>query len=326
MLRSFAVTLLLVACLACAGARAGTVLDHVKARGTVRCTGVPRPGLAQASGETGLWRGLEIDLCRAIALAVLGSADRISFRPYAIAGEARRFAEDLDVAFLTGSEIHAGNLSDQVIPGPVVFIESHAVMVPITAAERGVTEIPGEDGICFMSGTAVEHSLPAFFQALGKPWRPVPFSEAGEMIDAYHVQRCHALADELTTLASLLEDHGINDLRSRILPEPIEAYPVLAVTSTADGEWSAIVAWTIATLVAADRRPSTWTTGGADAMPAPLGEVGLDAGWQVRVVGALGSYRDMFDRTLGMRSPLRLTPGPNAAQGSGGVLSAPILE
>jgi general L-amino acid transport system substrate-binding protein len=80
------------------------------------------------------------------------------------------------------------------------------------------------------------------------------------------------------------------------------------------------------TLVAADRVPGKWLTGGADAMPAPLAELGLGAGWQAGVLKAVGTYRDVFERNLGAGSGLRLAPGPNAATGEGGALAGPVIE
>ncbi len=306
-------------------AAAGGVLDRVKARGSVRCGGFERPGLAAIERNAGDWQGLEVDVCRAVAMAVLGAADKISFHGYDGAADKAALVQGADdVAFLTGSEIAANRVS--VLPGPAVFVESHALMVPATASERHVADLPRDAGICFRSGSPLERSLPAFFAALGKRWRPFSFSEDGEMLDAYNVRRCHAIAGELTTLAALRGERGINGLRSRILPEPLMAYPILATTGAHDGEWSAIVAWTVYTLIAADRPAGQWHTGGADAMPAPLTELGTGPGWQARVIGAVGTYRAMFERDVGAASALRLPPGLNAAPAAGGALSAPAIE
>jgi general L-amino acid transport system substrate-binding protein len=325
---AFAVVIVsILVCVTGRGAAAAGVVDRVKARGSVQCGGFERPGLAVPNSNTGAWEGLEVDVCRAVAAAVLGSADRISFHGYAGQAKTRLLAEGADdISFLTGTEIQANALSGRIIPGSAVFIESHALMVPADAGERQVADIPDGSGICFMSGSPLERSLPAYFGALGKFWRPVPFSEDGEMIDAYNVQRCHAIAHELTTLATVAEQRGINNLESRILREPITTYPVLAATGTSDGEWSAIVAWTVYTLIAADRPSGKWVLGGVNAMPAPLTELGLRKSWQAGVVTSVGSYRDMFERNLGAKSPLKLPPGFNAALITGGTLVSPVLE
>ena len=59
-------------------AQAG-VLDKVKAHGSVRC-GVAgdKPGFSLID-DKGRWTGMDVDLCRAVAAAVLGDADKVEY-------------------------------------------------------------------------------------------------------------------------------------------------------------------------------------------------------------------------------------------------------
>jgi general L-amino acid transport system substrate-binding protein len=146
------------------------------------------------------------------------------------------------------------------------------------------------------------------------------------MVDTYNVQRCHAVADEITTLAQMRLDRGINRIASRILPEPLTVFPVMAMTGTDDARWSALVAWTVHTLIGAERPETRWYAGGVRAMPVSAPELGLDRNWQQRVVGAVGNYGDIFERNLGSGSRLRLDRGLNANQVNGGLLLSPFIE
>jgi general L-amino acid transport system substrate-binding protein len=304
-------------------ASAGTVLDRVKSDGVVRCGSVERPGLAQVSSE-GKWVGLNVDICRAISAAVLGTADHVEFHEYETPTQydAVRNGND-DVFFLTGTEISQQNLAGRLLPGPTVFIETHAVMVPDSSAERHVADLAGKT-ICFMIGSPVERSLSNYFDTLGKSWLRIGYSEDGEMADAYHVQHCHAVAYELTTLVALRDDPGVENLENRILPEPLAVYPVIAATSTKDADWSAIVAWTVHTLVSAERPERQWYAGGVGAMPVSAPELGLDRDWQKRVVAAVGHYGDIYERNLG--APYKLPRGVNANQIGGGLMLSPFLD
>ncbi len=306
-------------------ARAGTVVDRVKARGVVRCGSVERPGLASAD-DHGHWRGLNVDVCRAIAAAVLKSPERIEYHEYETPKDfdAVRNHQD-DVYFLTGSEINEQKLAGKLVPGPTVFVESHGVMVPSTSAARHVSDL-AKDTICFMIGSSVDRSLEAYFGALHRNWFRRAFSEDGEMIDTYNVQNCHAIAGEITTLATIRLDSGVNRLSSRILPDPLMTFPVMATTGTDDAQWSAIVGWTVHTLVSAERPETRWYAGGAGAMPIAAPELGLDREWQRRVLAAVGNYGDIFDRNLGKSSPLRLDRRLNENQFRGGLFLSPFLE
>ena len=316
---------LLGVCASLSPADAGSVVERVKARGVVRCGSVERPGLAEVA-EQGRWTGLSVDVCRAIATAVLGSADRISYHKYDTPKDfdAVRQQQD-DVYFLTGSEINEQHLAGKLVPGPTVFVESHGVMVAANSAAHHISNL-ANDSICFMTGSSVERSLQAYFDALHQNWFRRAFSEDGEMIDTYNVQNCHAIAAEITTLAMIRLDRGVNKLASRILPEPLITFPVMATTGTEDGQWSAIVAWTVHTLISADHPQTRWYAGGAEAMPIGASELGLDKEWQYRVLAAVGNYGDIFERHLGKNSPLKLNRGFNTNKFRGGLLLSPFLE
>jgi general L-amino acid transport system substrate-binding protein len=257
---------------------------------------------------------------------VLGSAGRIEYHGYGTPKEfdAVRNGRD-DICFLTGSEINEQKLAGSVVPGPAVFVEANAVMAPTSSNARRIGDLAG-DGICFMIGSPAERGLEAHFEKLHKEWFHRAFSEYGEMNDAYNAQSCRAIAGELTTLASLRLDPGVNRLSSLILPEPLAVFPVIAATGTGDAQWSAVVAWTIHTLVSAERHETRWYAGGAGAMPVAAQELGLDKEWQRRVLETVGNYGDIFERNLGKGSPLKLDRGLNANQSLGGALLSPFIE
>jgi general L-amino acid transport system substrate-binding protein len=152
------------------------------------------------------------------------------------------------------------------------------------------------------------------------------YQEDVELYDTYNVQVCRGLAGEVTTLSQVRLDGGVNGLRSRILPEPLAAFPILAATGTQDAEWSAIVAWAIHSLLRADVLTAEWAAGGLDSLPIEAPELGLDKDWQKRVVGAAGTYGDIYRRNLGDESPYKLRRGLNAPWQDGGLFIAPYAE
>ncbi|MEH1843301.1 MAG: hypothetical protein V7L20_32340 [Nostoc sp.] len=312
-------------CCSISDAQAGSVIKRVKERNVVRCGSVERTGLA-TSADPGGWSGLNVDICRAIAAAVLGSSDRIEYHEYETPKDfdAVRNQQD-DVYFLTGSEIEEQKLAGKLLPGPTIFLESNAVMVASTSAAHHVSDLAGKS-ICFMIGSSVERSLTAYLGALHKNWFRRPFSEDGEMIDTYNVQNCQAIAGEITTLAKIRLDPGVNRLSSRILPESLTNFPVIAATGTEDGQWSALVAWTVHTLINAERPETHWYAGGAGAMPIFAPDLGLDKEWQRRVLASVGNYGDIFNRHLGKGSLLKLDRGLNANYFRGGLLLSPFLD
>jgi general L-amino acid transport system substrate-binding protein len=204
------------------------------------------------SALSGAWRGLDAEICHAIAVAVLGAAGRIEFHRTETQQVFDAVSQSSDaVFFLTASEIIAQNLVGKLIPGPAVFYETHALIVKENSAARRLEDLAGTR-ICFVTGSGAQRSLESFFEAMQLPYFRLAFSEADEMRDAYIAGRCDAVADELTDLARLRLQEGAK--ADRILPQPLAVFPVMACTTTADGKWAAAVAYTIYTLIRADVR------------------------------------------------------------------------
>lgn len=306
-----------------APARSST-LEAVKAQGFVRCGSVPRPGLATTDGR-GRWSGLEVEICRAVALAVFGDEARFAYHAYGSDKDFDAVRTGADqVAFLTFAEMAERKVVDTVLPGPPVFIESLDMIVAASSPAKGFAELAGK-GICFIVGTAAETALEAWFHDRKLEFVPYPFQEDGEEIDTFNVQTCPAMVGEATELGGARQDRGVNNLGSRYVGGHLLSFPVLATTPlAADARWAAIVAWTIDTLINADAHETDYHASGLRAMAVPGAGLGLAADWQKTVVDKVGSYSDIFRRSLGAGSPLQLEQGLNRRVADGGVLLAPF--
>ena len=212
------------------------------------------------------------------------------------------------------------------MPGPPVFIESLDMIVAETSPARRFDDLAGKS-ICFIIGTPAEFELEAWFHDHKLEFTPFAFQEDGELHDTFNVQRCMALVEERTTLGAARLDRGVNKLRSRFINDHLLSYPVLATTPVADdAQWAAIVAWTVSTLVNADAHETDYHASGLRAMAVANDSLGLPAGWQKTVVDRVGSYSDIFRRTLGAGSPFDMDQGLNKRLADGGVLVVPFRD
>jgi general L-amino acid transport system substrate-binding protein len=308
-----------------AGAHAGNVIDRIKAGGIIRCGGAPRPGLVGVAPD-GRAFGLYLDVCRAIGAALLGPEGRIEFHQYDSnkAFDAARAGSD-DVFFLSGSEILAAGLAGKVTPGPAIYFATTAVMVADASPVRDLADLAGQS-ICFSQGANAHRNLEAWFAAHRLDFIRMGYQEDVELFDTYNAQVCRGQAGESTVLAAVRLSGAGKALHSRILPEPLAVFPILAATPTQDAQWSALVAWAIATLQRAEISTTPWAAGGLDALPIKAPELGLAPDWQKRVVAAAGTYAEIYARNLGASSPLKLPRGPNAPWQDGGLFAPPYLE
>ncbi len=312
-------------CLGVGPARAEPLLDTIRTRGMVRCGSFERPGVARAIDERH-WSGLAVDLCRAVAVAVLGDASRYEYVGYESDQEFERVRRgDDDLFFLTHSEVQAHGLAATIVPGPTVYLASNAVMVPARAPEHALGDLAGK-GICYLIGDSAENALNEWFDSRQLDWIHHAYSEPGEMNDAYGVQHCHAVAAESTQLAMVRRYRNAAALDSRLLPETLSQFPVFAATGVQDARWSALVAWIIGTVISAERPQGKWREGGLRAIPLPGSALGLAPDWQARVLRAVGHYGQIYERNLGQHSPLGLERGANRRAEDGGALSAPQVD
>ncbi len=307
-------------------AHAGPVIDRIKADNVIRCGGVSRPGLVGQSTAGHGASGLYLDLCRAIGAALLGPDGRIEFHPYDfdMAFDLVRQGRD-DLAFLDGSEILDQRLAGRTILGPPVVFVSTAAMVPEESAIKSLADLAGKS-VCFYQGSAAHRSLEAWMGAHRLDFTRMPYTEYGEMDDAYGAGKCDAEVGEIGDLAvARLAGRG-KAAKSRILSEPLATFPVIAVTPASDPQWAAIVAWAIVALERADLPAGLWSAGGMDSAAVKGADLGLSDDWVKRVLAAAGTYADIYARNLGDRSRLGLPRGPNAPVEAGGRLVTPYRE
>jgi general L-amino acid transport system substrate-binding protein len=151
------------------------------------------------------------------------------------------------------------------------------------------------------------------------------YMEYGELHDAYNSGVCDAQVGESGDLAAArFEEHA--GPASRILSEPLATFPVLAATPANDPQWSAIVAWSIYALQRAELPTTPWSAAGLKSLGVEGRNLGLSDDWAKRVVGAAGSYADIYARNLGEGSRLKLPRGPNAPTELGGLFVTPYHE
>jgi general L-amino acid transport system substrate-binding protein len=314
-----------IALASCPLAHAGPVVDRIKSSGVIRCGGVPRPGLVSRSAD-GAPSGLYLDLCRAIGAALLGSEGRIEFHPYDSDRAYARVADGADdLFFLDGSEIADHRLAGAATLGPAVYFVSTAAMVHGAAESiQRLGDLAGKS-VCFYQSDNAHLNLEAAMAARRLDFVRMGYMEYGELHDAYNSGICDAQVGESGDLAAArLEEHAAP--ASRILTEPLARFPVFAATPAGDPQWSSIVAWSIYDLQRAELPATPWTAAGLQSLAVEGRDLGLAADWGKHMVGAAGSYADMYARNLGDGSSLRLPRGPNAPAEVGGLLVTPFRE
>ena len=306
------------------------VLARVRAHGVVHCAGIVRPGIAVPTVDGKHWYGVSVDVCRAVAAAVFGSAERITFRPYFGGPPIGKDDAPDDVVFLSGAELvgEAASGAKALTLGPAVVHDALALLVPAAGVAHAADL--ADKSVCVEPGSSADRALITFFAQRAIALHEHPFQETDEMRQAYGDGQCDALAGPLSTLASVRADPKDGKSADRILPELLADDPIFAATAS-DARWSRVVAWTFGVLVDAEVagivvEPSDDTRALPGVPPAVGAELGLRATWVHDTLAAEGSYAAIFARNLGARSRLGLLRGANALWRDGGLIFGLYVE
>ncbi|HEY1089721.1 MAG TPA: amino acid ABC transporter substrate-binding protein [Burkholderiaceae bacterium] len=321
-------------------AQAGKTLDQIRQRDQLVCgvnTGLA--GFSQTDSK-GHWSGLDVDVCRAIAAAVLGDGSKVRWVPLTAQ---QRFTAlqsgEVDILSRNTTWTLSRDATLGISFTGVTYYDGQGFMV---ARKSGVTEARQLKGapICVQSGTTTEKNLTDFSRAKGLMFKPVVFEKQEAATGAYLSGRCVALTTDISGLASIRSKETRDPNEHLLLPELISKEPMGPSVRRGDDEWFAIVRWVVFGLVEAEeygitqanvdqllknsREPAVMRILGVSEDSGKA--LGLDQAWMVRALRTVGNYGELFERNVGSKSAVNLPRGVNRLWNQGGIMYAPPIR
>ena len=320
-----------------APAHAGKTLDAIKARGQVICgvnTGLA--GFAQAD-SSGKWSGLDIDVCTALAAAVLSDPEKVKYVPL---NAQQRFTAlqsgEIDVLARNTTFTLTRDASLGLSQTVANYYDGQGFMVPVKSKMKSAKQLKGQT-VCVQSGTTTEKNLTDFSKANKLDIKPVVFEKVEAATGAYFSGRCIAYTTDASGLSSVRSKEAKDPKEHVILPELISKEPLGPMVRRGDDEWFAIVKWVIYGTMEAEEYGITQANvdqmkasstdpvvqrvlGGGNEDTGKL--LGLDKDWMARVIKAVGNYGESFERNVGPNTALNLPRGVNNLWNKGGLMYA----
>ncbi|WP_189051963.1 amino acid ABC transporter substrate-binding protein [Aliidongia dinghuensis] len=320
-------------------AKAGTTLDAVKQRGELICgVSTGSAGFAVAD-KTGAYKGLDVDLCHAIAAAVLNAPDKVKYVP--LTGQQRLTAlqsGEIDILSRNTTWTLTREALSGLLFGPTIFYDGQGFIVPKKLGVKSAKELNGAT-VCVSPGTTTELNLADYARLNHITFKPVSIESLDEVESTFIAGRCDVYTNDATSLAGMRLTKAPNPDDYVILPERISKEPLSPAVRQGDDQWFDILRWTVFALVEAEEKGIT--AANVDQMqksddpevkrllgvtPGNGKALGLDEAWAARAIRAAGNYGEMFDRNLGKGSPLKLERGLNDLWSKGGLIYAPPLR
>lgn len=291
----------------------GNRLAAIKERDKLICASrndVPGYGALDDGGNN---VGFDIDLCRAVATAVLGDPNKIEIRlitaaergPTIQSGEVDLLVRT--VTWTTSRDAQWGNYAQ------TMFYDGQGFMVRSDLGINDALDLAGAS-VCVTQGTTTELNLQDFSNQNNLNLSVLTFEDTDAVVAAYDSQQCDAFTNDNSQLAALRTSLS-NPADHVILPNTISEEPLGPVVPHGDDQWFDVVKTVMGILIYAEAYgvgqnevPSAATGNtkvdrlfglGEAADAFGQGPLGLDNAVAQNVIRAVGNYGDIYERNLG---------------------------
>ena len=329
--------LVLVAVLATpAFAQQQSTLDTVRSKGFVQCgvnTGLA--GFSQPDSK-GVWKGIDVDVCRGVAAAVFGDSSKVRYTPLT--------AQQRFTALQSGEvDILARNTTWTITRDTslglnfvgVNYYDGQGFMVHRKLNVKSAKQLNGAT-VCVQPGTTTELNLSDYFRANKMNFKPVVIEKMEEVLNAYFAGRCDVYTTDHSGLISTRASRAPKPEDHIILPEIISKEPLGPAVRHGDDRWFDVVKWTMFAMLEAEemgissknidgqagsQNPTVQRFVGASG---DIGKMlGIDNKWSFNIIKQVGNYGESFDANL---KPLGFERGLNRLWNQGGLMYAPPIR
>jgi general L-amino acid transport system substrate-binding protein len=295
------------------------------------------PGFSTVDGK-GQWQGFDVDFCRAIASAIFNDPNKVKYIPL---DANERFTElskrKVDVLLRNSTWSMSRETDYSLHFAAVSFYDGQGFMVPRSRNINSALELDGSK-LCVQANTTSAPNAADYFRVNNMKYQEMRQTKAEDVRNAYNSGQCNVWTADVSRLyaerlkLSKPDDHII-------LADVISKEPLAPVVRQKDDDWLLIVKWTVYAMVVAEElginsknideamkseKPEIKRFVGTEGA---YGEqLGLSKDWAARIIRHVGNYAEVYDRNVGVNSPLGIPRGLNQLWSEGGIQYAPPIR
>ncbi|TWI58438.1 general L-amino acid transport system substrate-binding protein [Pseudomonas duriflava] len=320
-------------------AQAGATLDAVKKKGFVQCgvsDGLPGFSFTDAKGA---YKGIDVDVCHAVAAAVFGDASKVKFSPLTAK---ERFTAlqsgEIDVLSRNTTWTSSRDAGMGLVFAGVTYYDGQGFLVNKKLGVNSAKELDGAT-VCIQAGTTTELNLSDYFRTNGMKYTPITYDTSDESAKSLEAGRCDVLTSDQSQLYAQRIKLAQPD-EYVVLPEVISKEPLGPAVRRGDEEWFSIVKWSLFAMLNAEelgvtsknvdemaKTPKSPDIGRLLGIDGEYGkDLKLPKDWAVQIIKQVGNYGEVFERNVGAESNLKIKRGLNALWNQGGIQYAPPVR
>ncbi|KIC20087.1 transporter substrate-binding domain-containing protein [Leisingera sp. ANG-Vp] len=318
-----------------------TRLSTVLERGSLLCSGHNGSFLGFAEvDDQGNWKGVDIDLCKALAAGLFGQSDgNLEIVPISWAQRWPALQSgDIDVVIKVSGWTQSRDTELNLAYSRPYFIGAFQVMAHAETEAESVADLDG-GSICVSAGTSTERVLASYLESNSIDAEIIVFEKGDEVRTSYFGGRCDGLIEWAPSLAAArveAEDPSAHV----ILPDVLELEAEGIIVPEGDPDWLDVQNWMLNSLWYAEAQgitsanvdefkanPPSTTVGKFLGVTPGYGErLGLKDDWAYNMIKEVGNFGEIYERNIGSGSPYNLPRGINALYTEGGVFYPMIID
>ncbi len=317
---------------ALAAADAG--LRYMQTRGVVRCGTDLSAQTYAYKDENGYWRGIDADLCRVLALAVLGDKERIEMVNVSTNMVSKYLTTNKIDIMLGGAPYSASNeIRSLATPVDIIYYDKQMFLARNADKATSMEDYKGQK-VCVVNNSDDQYNLEEYNARYNLDLKPLFFSNNQRAKEAFLLNRCTLLTGNALFLTNVLKSTGIKDTTTQVLPEVISVKPVYAFASKGNNTWRISAKWLLNALKLAEDIGITSENidifiGVSDTSTKNLLGVNPDLWnkfkvqnpqWLRQELKELGNYGEIYERNLGKKSEFKLEREQNKLMKDGGLI------
>ena len=306
--------------------------SHIRKRQYVAC-GIGTEYKPLAYRQDNVWHGFDADICRAVAAAVLGDAERIKLIPVKKSAVGRALnSGKIDIMLGHTSLTAAEEASQYVTPIDTLYLDRQVFASRQKTDARSMRDFAG-NRVCVLKDSAAAAFLEEYNQKYALGFNILPQSSQAQAKEAFYLNRCELISGDEIFINSIVSDLKSNN-PAVVLPEEVAYIPVRAYAAGNNATLNIALRWIINALKVADNAGITsqniniFNATKSRSLQNLLGireeawvKLGLEPDWVRQYLPVYGNYHQILERNFGADSPLQLDMTPNELVGRGGFLS-----
>lgn len=313
-------------------------LRYINTRGTIRC-GVPSSNKFWAyKDEKENLQGIGVEICRLISTAVFGRGDRVSILTLPQAMVDKAFAKNKIDVMIGGLPFSASNeISTRAAPIDVIYYEPLVFLAQKGENAKSMKYFEGEK-VCIVKDPDTEKRLQSYNNRYDLKLKFMPFVSFSQAKEAFFLNRCRLVFGSYNTLKNL-EENNPSKIDIEVLPEQVDFVPVYLFADRENLTLRSILKWVMNAPKLAEeldinqQNYNEYLTSKDPVITNLLGTepklwkaFGLEPDWVQIILREHGNYGEIFNASLGNKSPFKIKRELNNLQKNNGLItSVPFL-